>query len=116
MIGMKGFLICQEDHDAMAKLIQSSGIAALARDGAMLHLFSDSAMITSALNQAVNEDTSLPACTEFVHSTQAITGFMLILQNAFSGLLIAFVIVLLAAVLAQHRQHHRVQLQGHGHS
>lgn len=99
MIGMKGFLICQEDHNALAELIQSSGIDALARDGAMLHLFSDRAMTTSTLNQAVNENTSLPAYTEFVHSAQAIAGFMLILQNAFSGLLIAFVIVLLAAVL-----------------
>ena len=99
MIGMKGFLICQEDHDTLAELIRSSGIDALARDGAMLHLFSDSGLTTWLLNQAVNENTSLPACAEFVHSAQAIAGFMLILQNAFSGLLIAFVIVLLAAVL-----------------
>lgn len=99
MIGMKGFLICQADHDALAELIRSSGIDALARDGAMLHLFSDSELTPSGLNQTVNENTSLPACAEFVHSAQAIAGFMLILQNAFSGLLIAFVIVLLAAVL-----------------
>jgi ABC-type transport system, involved in lipoprotein release, permease component len=33
--------------------------------------------------------------TEFIHSESAIAGFMLILQNAFSGLLIAFVTVLL---------------------
>lgn len=99
MIGMKGFLICQENHDALAKLIRSSGIDALGRERAMLHLFSDSGLTTWLLNQAVNENTSLPACAEFVHSTQAIAGFMLILQNAFSGLLIAFVIVLLAAVL-----------------
>lgn len=100
MIGMKGFLICQADHDALAELIRSSGIDALARDGAMLHLFSDSGLTTWLLNQAINENTSLPVYTEFVHSAQAIAGFMLILQNAFSGLLIAFVIVLLAAVLA----------------
>ena len=36
--------------------------------------------------------------TEFVHSFEAIRGFMLILHNAFSGLLIAFVIVLLVTV------------------
>ena len=99
MIGMKGFLICQEDYDTLTEIIQSSGIDALARNGAMLHIFSDSAMTTSALNQAINEQTSLPAYTEFVHTAQAIQGFMLILQNAFSALLIALVIVLLAAVL-----------------
>lgn len=99
MIGMKGFLICQQDHDTLTEIIQSSGIDALARNGAMLHIFSDSNLTTSELNQAVNEQTSLPAYTEFVHTAQAIQGFMLILQNAFSGLLIALVIVLLAAVL-----------------
>lgn len=51
MIGMKGFLICQEDHDALAELIQASGIDALGREGAMVHIFSDSAMTTSVLNQ-----------------------------------------------------------------
>lgn len=100
MIGMKGFLICQKDYDALTEIIQSAGIDALARNGAMLHIFSDSAMTTSALNQTLNEQTSLPAYTEFVHTAQAIQGFMLILQNAFSALLIALVIVLLAAVLA----------------
>jgi len=99
MIGMKGFLICPEDHDALVEIIRTSGIDALARDGAMLHIFSDSTMTTSALNQTINERTSLPAYTEFVHTSQAIRGFMLILQNAFSGLLVALVVVLLAAVL-----------------
>ena len=99
MIGMKGFLICQEDHDTIVEIIRSSSIDALARDGAMLHIFSNREITTAALNQTINEQTSLPSFTEFVHTAQAIRGFMLILQNAFSALLIALVIVLLAAVL-----------------
>ena len=99
MIGMKGFLICREDHDAIVERIRLSSIDALARDGAMLHIFGAGDMATSALNQAINERTSLPAYTEFVHTAQAIQGFMLILQNAFCGLLLALVAVLLAAVL-----------------
>lgn len=99
MIGMKGFLICQEDYDTLTEIIQFSGIDALAREGAMLHIFSDGSLTTAALNRTINEQTSLPAYTEFVHTAQAIQGFMLILQNAFSGLLIALVAVLLAAVL-----------------
>ena len=100
MVGMKGFLICQKDHDALAEIIASSGINALARDGAMVHIFSSGGITTSELNQLLNENTNLPTCAEFVHTAQAIGGFMLILQNAFSGLLIAFVAVLLSAVLA----------------
>ena len=99
MIGMKGFLICLEDHDTIVEIIQSSSIDALARDGAMLHIFSNSEITTAVLNQTINEQTSLPSFTEFVHTAQAIQGFMLILQNAFSGLLIALSAVLLAAVL-----------------
>lgn len=95
MIGMKGFLICQEDHDTLTEIIRSSGIDALARDGAMVHIFSNSGITTSELNQLLNENTSLPVYAEFVHTAQAIGGFMLILQNAFSGLLIAFAAVLL---------------------
>lgn len=97
MIGMKGFLICPEDHEKITRTIESSGIDALAREGAMLHIFAGG--LTSAqLSGVVNENTSLPEHIEFVHSADAISGFMLILQNAFSGLLAAFVLVLLAVV------------------
>ena len=101
MIGMKGFLICGEDYGAMAGMVAGSGIDALARVGAMLHIFREdgSEAPTAELNGMLNETTGLPAHTEFVHSAQAIAGFMLVLQNAFSGLLAAFVLVLLLVVL-----------------
>lgn len=99
MIGMKGFLICEEDYRALTEQIHAAGIDALAREGAMLHIFADGAASTAELNQRLNTHTSLPGVVEFVHTAAAIRGFMLILQNAFSGLLLALVIVLLAAVL-----------------
>lgn len=99
MIGMKGFLICQEDYDAIVETIRGSGIDALAREGAMLHIFSDNGLTAAELSAAVNQNSALPSYAEFVHSTGAIRGFMLILQNAFSGLLLAFVLVLLCVVL-----------------
>lgn len=98
MIGMKGFLICPEDFDKIAQMIGNSGIDALARVGAMLHIFTDTNLISSQLSSIINENTTLSEHIEFVHSADAIRGFMLILQNAFSGLLIAFVLVLLAVV------------------
>lgn len=100
MIGMKGFLICEEDRADIRKILQDAGIDALARDGAMLHISAqpDSRMTGSELNRVVHEDTSLAEYTEFVHSKEAIAGFMLILQNAFCGLMLAFVLVLLLAV------------------
>lgn len=98
MIGMKGFLICPEDFDKIAQMIGNSGIDALARVGAMLHIFTDTNLISSQLSNIINENTTLSEHIEFVHSADAIRGFMLILQNTFSGLLIAFVLVLLAVV------------------
>lgn len=101
MIGMKGFLVSYSDAGGMLQTIQSAGIDALARGGAMLHIFQhkDSAAAISELNGYLNENTSLPAFTEFSHSADAIAGFMLILQSAFSALLLAFVLVLLLVVL-----------------
>ena len=100
MIGMKGFLICEADRNAILSVLQNSGIDALARDGAMLHVFSSAAdMTVSELNSTINENTDLARYTEFVHSRDAIAGFMVILQNAFSGLILAFVLVLVFVVM-----------------
>lgn len=101
MIGMKGFLIGGEDFLEIRQVIQSSGIDALAREGAMLHIFAarPNALSAAELNQVINEHTTLSSCAEFIHSESAIAGFMLILQNAFSVLLLAFVLVLLFVVM-----------------
>lgn len=107
MIGMKGFLISEADRTSALSILQNAGIDALARDGAMLHIFpyggfpyidfsaAESPLTTFELNSLLNEQTELAEYTENVHSKEAVAGFMLVLQNAFSGLLIAFVIVLL---------------------
>lgn len=100
MIGMKGFLISEEDYHTACVMLQHAGIDALARDGYMLHIFSkEPSLTTSELNGVINEHTMLAQYTEFVHSKDAIAGFMVILQNAFSGLLFAFTLVLLIVVL-----------------
>ena len=101
MIGMKGFLISEEDYIGAGQIIRTSGIDALARNGAMLHIFPEegSSLTVSELNSRINESTELSRYTEFIHSAGSIAGFMLVLQNAFSGLLIAFVTVLLVVVM-----------------
>ncbi len=101
MIGMKGFLISEADRTVALDLIRNAGIDALARDGAMLHVFEseESELTVSELNRLLNEQTALAEYTESVHSKETIAGFMLILQNAFSGILLAFVLVLLFVVL-----------------
>lgn len=108
MIGMKGFLIGEASWNEALSILKNAGIDALAREGAMLHIFADDPSLPIAeLNAQINKNTSLPVYTEFAHSQTAISGFMLVLQNAFSGLLLAFASVLLLAamvVLGHHIQ------------
>lgn len=108
MIGMKGFLIGEAGWNKALTLLENAGIDALAREGAMLHIFADPpGQSIGELSAQINEQTSLPGYTEFVHSQTAIAGFMLVLQNAFSGFLLAFASVLLLAamvVLGHHIQ------------
>lgn len=100
MIGMKGFLISEEDRETALEILENASIDALARDGAMLHIFSESKLAVSELNGIINEKTTLAKYAEFVHDKNAILGFMVILQNSFCGLLTAFATVLLIAAAA----------------
>ncbi len=99
MIGMKSFLICGEDHEKIAGMIHGAGIDALARDGYMVHIFQDSSESAAQLNAVLNRDTELLRYAEFTHSDSAIYGFMMTLQNVFTGLLLAFVIILILVSL-----------------
>ncbi len=101
MIGMKGFLISERDRQAALEILANADIDALARDGAMLHIFAAKEGLTAAeFSAIINGSTGLPRYTEFAHSREAIRGFMLVLQNAFGGFLLAFAAVLLLAALA----------------
>jgi len=95
MIGMKSFLICGEDHERITGMIRESGIDALSRDGYMVHIFQSGSESAAQLNAALNHDTALLQYTEFTHSDSAIYGFMMTLQNVFTGLLLAFVLILM---------------------
>ena len=76
MIGMKGFLISETDRAAALDLIHNAGIDALARDGAMLHIFrgEECHLTVSELNSLLNEQTALAEYTESIHSKDAIAG------------------------------------------
>lgn len=101
MIGMKSFLICSGDYEEMIRKISASGIDGLARDGFMIHIFKnrDSEVSIAGWNAMLNQETQLSQFAEFTHSRSAIEGFMLTLQNVFTGFLSAFVIVLLLAAM-----------------
>ncbi len=99
MIGMKSFLICGEDYEKIAGMIHGGGIDALARDGYMVHIFQSESESMAELNTVLNRDTALLQYAEFTHSEHAIYGFMMTLQNVFTGLLLAFVLILILVSL-----------------
>jgi len=99
MIGMKSFLICSKDHEKIAGMIQEAGIDGLARDGYMVHIFQSALESAAHLNAELNRDTALLQYVEFTHSDSAIYGFMMTLQNVFTGLLLAFVLILILVSL-----------------
>lgn len=101
MVGMKSFLIGQEDFEQTIKMIDDSGTDALARSGSMLHVFplESSSATVAELNVLLNEETSLPNYLEFSYSRSVILGFMLMLQNVFTIFLLVFVLILLIVSL-----------------
>lgn len=101
MIGMKGFLISEEDFNQIQSIIRQEGTDALAREGAMLHISSDgnAEMTYDQINQLLINSTTLPEYTEEIHSANTIQSFMSILQNAFCGILAAFALILLLVAL-----------------
>lgn len=102
MIGMKGFLISEEDYNTILSIIEQTGINSLVRSGAMIHIFTDSKNTVNAsnINRSLNQNTTISQYIEFIHSEDAIEEFMVILQNAFCGILAAFAFVLLIVTLA----------------
>lgn len=98
MIGMKSFLVNPSDLAALTAQAQSAGIDALARGGAMLHIYGNG-IGTAELSSILNSTTRLPQFSEFTHSSATISGFMLVMQNALTGFLLAFVAVLLVVTV-----------------
>lgn len=101
MIGMKGFLISEADYETIRQTIEAAGMDGLARNGAMIHIFTtaENNISASDISQNLNENTPISQYAEFMHSEAAIRGFMGILQNACCALLAAFALILLAAAM-----------------
>lgn len=99
MIGMKGFLVNVGDYENAEMQIGESGINALARPGAMFHIDTQEQVSAAEVNTQINQKTSLSEYTEFIYSRETMEGFMMILQNALGGILLAFAIILLIAVM-----------------
>lgn len=97
MIDMKSFLIGKTDFERVLTDIRTAdSFQVLGREGAMLHIFQaeDSLLPYAEFNSLLHERTLFGSGTEFVYSYTSIYGFMLVLQNLFTGFLAAFSAIL----------------------
>lgn len=100
MMGLKSMLISDEDWQHLLERFEEAGENAVTGGGYAFHIFKNKGEGTvSGLQRKLNEETELGRFKSFTYQKATITGFMLILQNIFSGLFLVFVLVLLVVAM-----------------
>ncbi len=97
MMGLKTMLINGQDMERLTKRMADTGMGGY---GAAIHIFKEekgSALIE--LQKTLNEETELGRFGSFTYQKGTMMGFMLILQNIFSGFFLVFVLVLLVVAM-----------------
>jgi len=100
MVGLKTMLVNGEDRKHLLERLEAVGENAVTGGGYALHIFKKEGEGTvSELQKKINEETELGRFKNFTYQKATIMGFMLILQNIFSGLFLVFVLVLLVVAM-----------------
>ena len=101
LMGMKQALIAKDDMNRLENMIHKAGESTSAKIASAVHIVKnpDSNLTLNDLQKVLGEKTSLLQIPGFSYSKSTITGFMLILQNIFSGFLIVFVLVLMVVAV-----------------
>ncbi len=101
LMGIKQALITENDMQKLQEMIRAAETEALARAASAVHITkkADEDVTLAGLQKLLGEETKLLQIPGFSYSKAAITGFMLILQNMFTGFLILFVLVLMVVAM-----------------
>lgn len=103
MMGMKVVLISNDDYEEICEWLD--GDYGIDYDNisnvGMIHTYknTESKLSENDFQNVINNETILGEYTEYAYSRNAMVGFMLLLQNLFSGFLLAFVLILLTVAL-----------------
>ena len=97
LMGIKSILMNTADMEKLSKRIEGAESQEQAAEICLLHIFQSEQSTLSMLDfqNLLGEKTEVNDYASFAYSSQAIKGFMLILQNIFVGFLLVFVVVLL---------------------
>ena len=101
LMGMKQALVTEHDMDELEEMISRAGENSLANIASAVHIVksADQDLTLNDLQKVLGEKTELLQVPGFSYSKSTIMGFMLILQNIFSGFLIVFVLVLMVVAV-----------------
>lgn len=101
LMGMKQALITENDMQKLQEMIDETGENASANVASAIHITKnpEKDLTLNDLQKVLGEKTALLQISGFSYSKSTITGFMLILQNIFSGFLIVFVLVLMVVAV-----------------
>lgn len=96
LMGIKQALITKADKERLAARIEAAGERAKGWNGSVFHVTkkADAALTAGAFQKRLNEETDLAQVSAFSYTKSTMMGFMLILQNLFSGILLVFVAAL----------------------
>lgn len=100
MMGLKTFLISDEDMEYMKGICDNTPKGTIGK-GAVFHIFQKEASNLSGITfeQQINKETGLTSYTFVKLTASQASGYMLILVNIFSGILIVFVVLLMVVAL-----------------
>ena len=100
MMGLKTMLVNDEDWHHLLERFEEAGENAVTGGGYALHIFKKNGEGTvSGLQKKINEETELGQVRNLTYQKTTLMGFMLILQNIFSGLFLVFVLVLFVVAM-----------------
>lgn len=101
VMGIKTMLVNEADMERLAERCREAGEDATAWPVSILHIYkkAESILTVADFQSQLNEKTDLGSYAAMTYSKSAMMGFMLILQNLFSGFLLVFVIVLLVVAV-----------------
>lgn len=99
MMGIKNVLMSPEDIDEIINIDEN--IAEQTAPGYRIHVFrsDDSALSAKQLQQIIGERTNIQTFVLMAYGRDTIAGFMLLLQNIFTGFLMSFAVILLVVAV-----------------
>lgn len=101
LMGMKQAIITENDMQKLTDMVHEAGENTSIDISSAVHIVkrADGDLTLNDLQRVLGEETRLLQIPGFSYSRSTIMGFMLILQNIFSGFLIVFVLVLMVVAV-----------------